>query len=99
MVGDLNNCPRGYHYDVYAQIEDGTVYLWTSDLLGVDDFTVDASPDHYCLSDDMIYLRMKAEHSLRPVPSTTALVREAIEMMLQSDYGKSRSRNRRRGHI
>lgn len=80
-VKELNNCPDGFHLEVWGCCNKDACFVWTSELLTSDEWTEDRMVGHVKLDPDMHeYARAIMDNAGR-VASKTELIIEACEQM------------------
>lgn len=86
VVKDLNNCPDGFHYDVWAMCNKDACFVWTSDLLGQNDWSEDNKYNHIKLNSNMNEYAQAIKENCGRIASHTEILRGACNQ-LREEYG------------
>ena len=86
VLDDLEDCPEGYHYDVWALCAKDACYIWTSDLLGQNEWSEDNNHNHVKLNSRMHEVAQNIKEQCGRTASNTEILRQVCGE-LREEYG------------
>lgn len=85
-VRELNNCPDGFHLEIWGCCNKDGCFVWSSDLLTSDEWTEDRQVGHVKLDSVMHETAQAIKDNCGRIASKTELIMEACEQM-RRDFG------------
>ena len=79
-VGEMMDCPRGYHVEIWSEMNGDDIEVWASDILGPNDWTANHAESERDLTGTIGEIKYRAERHGERISNTDAIKQAAEEV-------------------